>query len=39
MPNRLSWANKLAYTEWFADEIEQGIPWARIKNRLEEKYL
>jgi|TARA_R110000850_G_scaffold22102_1_gene64490 hypothetical protein len=39
MPNRLAWANKLAYTEWFADEIEQGIPWARIKNRLEEKYL
>ena len=39
MPNRLTWANKLAYTEWFADEIEQGIPWARIKNRLEEKYL
>ena len=39
MPNRLTWANKLAYTEWFADEIEQGLPWARIKNRLEEKYL
>tara|TARA_B110000858_G_scaffold132840_1_gene151115 strand:+ start:1547 stop:2416 length:870 start_codon:yes stop_codon:yes gene_type:complete len=39
MPNRLTWANKLAYTEWFADEIAQGIPWARIKNRLEEKYL
>ena len=39
MPNRLTWANKLAYTEWFADEIEQGIPWARIKNRLKEKYL
>jgi len=39
MPNRLTWANKLAYTEWFVDEIEQGLPWARIKNRLEEKYL
>ena len=39
MPNRLTWANKLAYTEWFEDEIEQGLPWARIKNRLEEKYL
>tara|TARA_B100000902_G_scaffold339024_1_gene340944 strand:+ start:2129 stop:2998 length:870 start_codon:yes stop_codon:yes gene_type:complete len=39
MPNRLTWANKLAYTEWFADEIEQGVPWARIKKRLEEKYL
>jgi len=39
MPNRLTWANKLAYTEWFEDEIERGLPWARIKKRLEEKYL
>ena len=39
MPNRLNWANKLSYTEWFEDEIEQGLPWARIKKRLEEKYL
>jgi len=39
MPNRLTWANQLAYTEWFADEIEQGLPWARIRARLEEKYL
>ena len=39
MPNRHTWANKLAYTEWFKDEIEQGLPWKRIKKRLEEKYL
>lgn len=39
MPNRHTWANKLAYTEWFEDEIEQGLPWARIKKRLKEKYL
>ena len=39
MPNRHTWANKLAYTEWFPDEIEQGLPWKRIKKRLEEKYL
>ena len=39
MPNRLTWANKLAYTEWFEDEIEQGIPWTRIRARLEEKYI
>ena len=39
MPNRLSWANKLAYTEWFEDEIRQGLPWKRIKKRLEEKYI
>ncbi len=39
MPNRLGWAQKLAYTEWFKDEIEQGLPWARIKKRLQEKYI
>ena len=38
MPERQQWANKLAYTEWWPDEIEQGIPWQRIKKRLEEKY-
>ena len=39
MPRRQSWAEKLAYTEWFEDEIEKGLPWARIKTRLEERYL
>ena len=39
MPSRIKWANMLAYTEWFEDEIEQGLPWTRIKKRLEEKYL
>tara|TARA_Y100001958_G_C21242067_1_gene570191 strand:- start:1736 stop:2608 length:873 start_codon:yes stop_codon:yes gene_type:complete len=39
MPNRKHWANKLAYTEWFEDEIEKGKPWNRIKKRLIERYL
>jgi len=39
MPDRQEWANKLSYTEWFEDEIEVGLPWARIKQRLEERYL
>mgnify|MGYP003115276231 FL=1 len=39
MPDRQQWANKLAYTEWWTDEIEQGLPWARIKKRLESNYL
>ena len=39
MPARQKWANQLAYTEWFEDEIRQGIPWKRIKHRIEEKYL
>ena len=39
MPDRQEWANKLSYTEWFENEIEVGLPWARIKRRLEERYL
>lgn len=39
MPNRITWANKLSYTEWFEREIEEGLPWSRIKKRLEERYL
>jgi hypothetical protein len=38
MPDRQQWVNKLAFTEWWPDEIEQGTPWRRIKKRLEEKY-
>tara|TARA_B100000287_G_scaffold435049_1_gene501590 strand:- start:1235 stop:2104 length:870 start_codon:yes stop_codon:yes gene_type:complete len=39
MPDRQTWANQLAYTEWWTNEIEKGLPWERIKNRLKEKYL
>ena len=39
MPDRTSWVNKLSYTEWFPDEIEKGLPWTRIKKRLQEAYL
>ena len=39
MPNREQWAHKLAYTEWWTDEIKEGKPWERIRARLEEKYL
>ena len=39
MPDRNNWANKLAYTEWTTEEIKQGLPWARIKKRLKEKYI
>jgi len=39
MPNRQQWANKLAYTEWTTDEIKDGIPWRRIRERLLEKYI
>ena len=39
MPDRQHWANKLSYTEWFPDEIANGLPWQRIKRRLEEKYI
>ena len=39
MPQREQWANKLAYTEWTVPEIREGLPWNRIRTRLEEKYL
>lgn len=39
MPDRKSWANKLSYTEWFPNEIKEGLPWRRIKARLKEAYL
>ena len=39
MPDRQEWANKLSYTEWFEDEIEKGLPWQRIKNRIINNYL
>jgi len=29
----------LSYTEWFEDEIEKGLPWQRIKNRIIKNYL
>ena len=38
-PGRWTWANKLAYTEWWPTEIAQGKPWERIKKRLKEKYV
>jgi len=39
MPNRLNWANKLSYTEWTTQEIREGLPWSRIRQRLEERYI
>lgn len=39
MPSRLTWANKLSYTEWTTQEIRDGLPWARIRQRLEERYI
>ena len=39
MPERQQWANWLAYTEWSTDEIKEGLPWKRIRERLLEKYI
>ena len=39
MPDRQNWANQLSYTEWFQDEIEKGLPWKKIKERLLKNYL
>ena len=37
-PNREEWAHKLCHTEWWIDEIKQGVPWERIRNQLVKKY-
>lgn len=39
MPNRQTWTNKLSYTEWTTQEIREGLPWSRIRERLIEKYI
>ena len=39
MPARQNWANRMAYTEWTTEDIGEGIPWARIRARLLEKYI
>jgi len=38
-PDRKNWANKMAYTEWTVQEIKEGLPWKRIRDRLEERYI
>ena len=32
---RQHWLNKLSYSEWFVDEIKKGVPWQRLRKRLE----
>ena len=39
IPDRELWTQELAYTEWWTDEIKEGTPWERIRNRIKEKYL
>lgn len=39
MPARQRWCEWLSYTEWTTQEIRDGIPWTRIRNRLLEKYI
>jgi hypothetical protein len=39
MPARQNWANRIAYTEWTTEEIREGLPWKRIRERLLEKYI
>jgi hypothetical protein len=39
MPARQNWANRIAYTEWTTEEIREGLPWRRIRERLLEKYI
>jgi hypothetical protein len=34
MPDRQQWANNVAYTEWTIEEIAQGLPLARLIDKL-----
>ena len=38
-PDREEWAHQLCHTEWWIDEIKEGTPWKRIRNRLQENYI
>lgn len=31
-PDRTTWLNEIAHTEWFVEEIEQGIPYKRLRD-------
>ena len=33
-PDRTEWLKQISYTEWFVEEIKQGLPWKRLKPRL-----
>ena len=35
-PDRQQWANDLCYTEWTEDEIKTGLPFKRIRQKLED---
>tara|TARA_A100000172_G_scaffold29699_3_gene17650 strand:+ start:845 stop:1738 length:894 start_codon:yes stop_codon:yes gene_type:complete len=34
--DRQHWLNKLSYCEWFVDEIRLGVPWRRLRQRLDD---
>ncbi len=34
--DRQHWLNKLSYCEWFIDEIKAGVPWRRLRQRLDD---
>ena len=33
-PDRSAWRKQISYTEWFVEEIKQGLPWKRLRPRL-----
>jgi len=33
-PDRTQWLEQISYTEWFVEEIKQGLPWRRLKQNL-----
>tara|TARA_S200002703_G_scaffold152035_2_gene152019 strand:+ start:1065 stop:1928 length:864 start_codon:yes stop_codon:yes gene_type:complete len=33
-PDRAEWCKQISYTEWFVEEIKQGLPWKRLRQNL-----
>ena len=33
-PDRSEWLEQISYTEWFVEEIKQGMPWKRLRPHL-----
>jgi hypothetical protein len=33
-PDRSEWCKQISYCEWFVEEIQQGLPWKRLREKL-----
>ena len=38
-PNRIAWAEEIAYKQWTIDEFRQGLPWYQLRSCLDDMVL